>query len=403
MTEQVETFALVNPASSLPSFDDAAPQQAYLEVATCPFATPTGKQVLGRRADVVQFTRHPAVKASDGVHLTMGAKAPLIPLHLDGPEHRHYRALLEPLFSPKAVSGLEPAVRALVDGLVDTFIADGHVELYGTFCEALPSAIFVELLGLSPADLPEFVKFKHAVVRPEGSTLEEMMAYADQAAQNMYAHLNRIFDEREASGNTDGDDLISGLYSTTVDGKKLSRDEMLNIVFLLVIAGLDTVASSLSCIFAWLAAHPTERAALVADPSGWPRAVEEFLRFESPVIYGSRYVTEDFAINDLHFKSGEWVDVVWAAANMDPEAFQDPLTVDLTRARNAHLDFASGPHRCLGSNLARMELITILEQFHRRIPDYRVTEGEELVWTAVGVRMVSPLPLSFVVPPNEVP
>jgi cytochrome P450 len=394
MTDATATFALANPASHMPSFDATAPQRAYQDLGACPFTGPDGKKVLAKRADIVQFNRHPAVRASDGVHFPLGATEPLIPLGLDGAEHRFYRALLDPLFAPKAIARLKPAVRSLVDELVDGFIADGQVELFGRFCEALPGAIFVELLGLPASDLGHFVQFKHAVIRPQGETVEEQMAYAERAGDVMRAYLNQVLDEREASGEP-GDDLIGGFLSTSIDGRRLARAEILNIVYLLVIAGLDTVAASLSCIIAWLAEHPSERATLVADPSLLPQAVEELLRFESPVMYGSRYVTEDFELNDWTFTAGEWVDVVWAAANVDPGAFDDPLAVQLTRSRNAHIGFASGPHRCLGSNLARMEMITALEQFHVRIPDYWITPGERPSFTAHGVRLAHPLPLSF--------
>lgn len=183
--------------------------------------------------------------------------------------------------------------------------------------------------------------------------------------------------------------------TASIDGRRLERAEILNILYLLVIAGLDTVAATLSCMFAWLAQHPEEQAALVAEPERVPRAVEELLRTESPVMYGSRYVTEPFEVNGWSFAAGEWVDVLWAAANMDDDAFPDPLEVNLDRPRVAHLEFASGPHRCLGSNLARMELITALDQFHRRIPSYRVTPGQQPTYTAFGVRTAHVLPLSF--------
>jgi cytochrome P450 len=387
-------FALTNPAAELESFDAASPQQAYRELAACPFTGSDGKKVLGKRADIVQFNRHPAVRASDGVHFPLGTTTPLIPLGLDGEEHRFFRALLDPLFTPKVVTLLEPKVRHHADRLIDAFIEDGEVELYGAFCEALPSTIFVSILGLPEGDTEHFLAFKDGVVRPQGNSTEELMEFAERAGDRMRDYLSKVLDDREAAGAT-GDDLIGGLLTASIEGRRLQRSEILNIVYLLVIAGLDTVASSLSCMIAWLAQHPDERAALVADPGRLPRAVEELLRTESPVMYGSRYVTEDFELNGWSFRAGEWVDVMWAAANNDDEAFADPLTVDLDRRRVAHLGFASGPHRCLGSNLARMELITVLDQFHRRIPEYRITPGREPAYTAHGVRAAIELPLSF--------
>jgi cytochrome P450 len=187
-------FALTNPASEVASFDAAAPQPAYREVASCPFLRADGKKVLGKRADIVQFNRHPAVRSTDGVHFQMGATAPLIPLMLDGAEHRFFRTLLDPLFSPKVVAKLEPTVRDLVDRLIDRFIDDGEVELYGAFCEELPSTIFVSLLGLPAADTDQFLAFKTDVVRPQGTSAEEMMTFAEQAGDRMRAYLNRVLD-----------------------------------------------------------------------------------------------------------------------------------------------------------------------------------------------------------------
>ena len=349
---------------------------------------------LAKRDDIVQFNRHPAVRATDGVYLPLGATEPLIPLMIDGDEQRMYRRLLDPLFSPKAVMKLKPRVKALIDELIDGFIGDGQVELYRAFCLRMPVIIFVDLLGLPQSDVPKFERFKYAVVRPEGATREEQDAYARREGEIMREYLTQVFDEREASGEL-GDDLIGGFLSAEVDGRKLTRSEIMNIVYLLVIAGLDTVASSLSCMFAWLAQHPKERAELVADPSLTPSAVEELLRFESPVMYGHRYVTEDFELNGWSFSAGETVGVVWSAANVDADAFEDPLTVDIRRKRNVHIDFATGPHRCLGSNLARMELVAALNRFHERIPEYSITPGSEVEYVNFGVRMAHHLPLTF--------
>jgi cytochrome P450 len=390
----VDTFALYNPVELMDSFDPESPQQAYQELGTCPFTRPEGNKVLAKRADIVEFNRHPAVRANDGVHLQLGAAEPLIPLMIDGEEQRTYRRLLDPLFSPKAVARLEPKVRQLTDQLIDGFIEQGQTELFSSFCQALPTTVFVELLGLPQADLPIFLRFKDSVIRPEGGTREEQLAFSEREGQVMRNYLTSVFDEREASGDL-REDLIGGFLTAEVDGRTLTRSEIMNIVYLLVIAGLDTVAASLSCMLGWLARNPEQRAELIAGPSLMPSAVEELLRFESPVMYGSRYVSEDFMVGDWDFKAGEWVDVMWASANVDPDAFENPLTVDLQRKHNAQIVFATGPHRCLGSNLARLELATALDQFHRRIPEYSITEGQQPQYFNVGVRLAAYLPVSF--------
>ena len=189
------------------------------------------------------------------------------------------------------------------------------------------------------------------------------------------------------------DDLIDGFLSTEIDGERLTDTEIIDICYLLVIAGLDTVTSSLALFLAWFAEHPTERAAVVADPSVLPRAIEELLRFESPVPLARRWVTEDIVIGGRMFPAGSMVEVIWAAANVDPTAFPDPLTVDFGRQRNAHVAFAAGPHRCLGSNLARLELRVALEEFHRRFPHFGVAPGQSISYTNYGVRAAVHLPV----------
>ena len=162
------------------------------------------------------------------------------------------------------------------------------------------------------------------------------------------------------------------------------------------IAGLDTVTSSLSCIVAWLATHPELGRRVVSDPSRLPATIEEIMRVESPVPSGgARWATRDTEVNGIPVKEGELVYLCWAAANLDPGAFAAPLEADIERADNRHIAFAAGLHRCLGSHLARVELRAAIDQLHRRIPDYRVTDGDEVRYEFAGVRQARHLPLTF--------
>jgi cytochrome P450 len=162
------------------------------------------------------------------------------------------------------------------------------------------------------------------------------------------------------------------------------------------IAGLDTVTSSLSCIVAWLATHPEHRRRLVAEPSRLAGAIEEIMRIESPVPSGgARWATRDIEINGVPVKQGELVYLCWAAANLDPSTFAGPLEADVERADNRHVAFAAGLHRCLGSHLARAELRAAIDQLHTRIPDYRITDGDEVRYEFAGVRQATHLPLTF--------
>jgi cytochrome P450 len=163
------------------------------------------------------------------------------------------------------------------------------------------------------------------------------------------------------------------------------------------IAGLDTVTSSLSVQFAWLATHPHERERLIADPSLWPTGVEELMRTESPVPQGGlRWAAEDLEINGVEVKKGHMIFLGWGSANIDPAVFEDPMKVDLTRKPNRHMSFAVGLHRCLGSHLARMEMVTALQRFHERIPAYTVTDGERIVYRSIpGIRQAVKIPITF--------
>ena len=383
-----------SPAEFMDTFDAGQPQQAYYDLAaTSAYVRPDGMPVISKMADVIALNRHPGVQATDGVHFNLGGKRPLIPLDVDGGPHTRYRKLLDPLFSPRAVAQLKPAVQRLCNELVDTFAAAGEVEFFSAFCVPLPSQIFITLLGLPMADLPRFLAFKEAVVRPEGSTPEEQEAFKARAGASMYDYLQAVLDARRRESPRD--DLISGFLTTEVDGERLSDDEIVDICYLLVIAGLDTVASSLSCIVAWFAQHPDERDRVVNDPSLLPAAIEELMRFESPVILGHRWIAENVDVNGRTFPAGTKVEVLWASANVDPAAIGDPLRVDFDRTDNRHLAFASGFHRCLGSHLARLELRTAIEELHRRIPDYRISPGSDVVYLNYGVRAALHLPLSF--------
>ncbi len=394
MTAETVTPPHFCAAHLLGSWDEHHPQRAFVELAgqNAP-NRPDGTLVVARREEMTEFLRHPAVHATDGVNYHMGAQRPLIPLDLDGEAHRKYRKLLDPLFTPKRVARLEATIRTRTNALIDVFADNGKAELMLGLCAPLPAHIFIDLLGLPTDDLPIFLEFKEAVVRPQGATVDEQQANMLAAGERTYDYLARVLDERRAGPPRD--DLIGGFLTVEMDGGRLTDQEIIDICYLLVIAGLDTVTCSLSCMIAWFAEHPAERRRVLAGPELLGKAIEELMRYESPVPLGHRWVTEDIEVHGRHFPAGSKVEVVWAAANVDPDTFPDPLTVDFDRPHNAHVGFAAGPHRCLGSNLARLELRVALEEFHRRIPEYEITPGEDVVYTNYGVRAAIHLPITF--------
>jgi cytochrome P450 len=259
----------------------------------------------------------------------------------------------------------------------------------------LPCSAFLSLLGLPLSDLPAFLEIKDDIIRPQKRKgvpmlpLPEATAIRAEGGRRLYAYFERVIDERSAERR---DDLTSSLVHAEIDGEKLSRSEILDICFLLLIAGLDTVTATLGCSVAWLARHPEERRRLADDPQQIPAAVEELLRWETPVVAVPRIAKQDVTLHSCEIKQGEIVTFLLGSANTDGEHFREPDRVDFDRERNIHLAFGAGPHRCLGSHLARMELRVALEEWHRRIPSYEIRPGETPVYS-LGVREVMYLPL----------
>jgi cytochrome P450 len=373
----------------------AEPQEMYAELLErCPVRDlGDGYFALTKMADVQYVTRHPQVRQGTTY---LGSDRPAIPLGLDGPEHKKYRKLLDPVFAAQRIAPLATNVAALAGELIDGFIDDKQVEAYRIWCEPLPSTIFLSIMGLPMDSLPEFLHFKELTLSNEVADLsfEEMSARRVEGAAWLNAYFSAALDELERE-TAPRDDMLSWLARAEVGGHRLGRDELLGILSLLMIAGLDTVAASLACILSYLARHPDHRARLLETPALWRSAVEELMRFESPVIEGYRIALADLTLpSGTTVPAGSAMHVSWSAANLDADVFPDPLTVDLERAPNPHIAYASGYHRCLGSHLARLELVTALQVWHDRIPNYRIADGTDLLYTG-NPRAPHVLPLAW--------
>ena len=373
--------AMFSDEEALAARATAEPMRFYVDrAAACPVQhNDNGAVVLLTMGDILFVNKHHDVEQASKY---LGSNRPAIPLGLDGPEHRKYRRLLDPVFTAKRVAPLADNVRALADDLIDGFIDDGEADVFHRWCEPLPSTIFLSILGLPLEDLDDFIGFKNRILGNEFATMDfdVAMARREEGVAWIQDYFNTLLDARLAGDA--GDDLLGWLITTEVEGERLPREDLLDILGLLMIAGLDTVAASLACFLSYLARTPAQRARLLDEPSRWPSAIEELMRYESPVTEGGR-----IALADLELPSGETVPagthmhVSWHAANLDPAHFPDPLTVDFERSPNPHIGFASGYHRCLGSHLARMEMHVALEAWHRRIPDYEIKPGSDLTYT----------------------
>ena len=293
----------------------AEPMSMYVErAAKCPVERISDDfVVLLRMADILYVNKHHDVEQASKY---LGSSRPAIPLGLDGPEHRKYRRLLDPVFTAKRVAPLGESVRSLADEIIDTFVADGEVRAYERWCEPLPSTIFLSILGLPLADLDDFLHFKSLTLGNEFATLpfDEAMARREAAVVWIHEYFNTLLDDRMSAADA-GDDLLGWLITTEVEGERLPREDLLDILGLLMIAGLDTVAAALGCFLSYLARHPGHRQRLVADPSGWPSAIEELMRYESPVTDGGR-----IALADLELPSGEHIaaDRGWGSCGTRP-------------------------------------------------------------------------------------
>jgi cytochrome P450 len=375
----------------------AEPQPMYkaLRESTPVFRSP-GSVVLSRLADIEMALKRTELFSSiDAVDL--GNIRPLIPLQVDPPEHAKYRRILDPLFTPREMARREPGVTEVVNEAIDRFAGRGECDFHEEFAVPVPCAVFLQLLGLPLEDLDQFLEWKDGVIRPEGADgFDNRHEASAPVAQQIYEYFDRAIDDHIASPR---DDVLSQMIAATVasEDRPLSRDELLDICFLFLIAGLDTVTDSLDCFFVYLARHPDHRQQLIEQPDILPHAIEELLRWETPVPGVARVATQDLEIGGCPISKGERVNPLLGAANTDPAEFPDPEVVDFARTPNRHRAFGGGPHRCLGSHLARMELRVAMREFHHRIPDYEIKPGTELTYTA-ALRSVESLPLVFPVP-----
>jgi cytochrome P450 len=374
----------------------AEPQPMYkaLRESTPVFRSPQ-VVVLSRLADIDMALKRTDLFSSNMDAVDLGNLRPLIPLQVDPPEHAKYRRILDPLFTPREMARREPGVTALVNEMIDRFADRGECDFHAEFAVPLPCTVFLQLLGLPLADLETLLAWKDGVIRPEG--VSDQVQHRDAAApvaRQIYDYFERAIDEHIASPR---DDILSALIAADVAGRPLSRDELLDICFLFLIAGLDTVTDSLDCFFVYLARHPEQRRLLVEQPDMLPSAIEELLRWETPVPGVGRVAMHDVDVAGCPISKGERVSPLLGAANTDPAEFPDPDVVDFRRNPNRHRAFGGGPHRCLGSHLARMELRVALREFHRRIPDYEIPPGVMLSYTA-ALRSVDTLPLTFPAP-----
>jgi cytochrome P450 len=372
------------------------PHHAYARLRSeCPVASADmggfGVTLISRYEDVLAALRSPERFTSAAGMLGLGEQ-PLLPLEVDPPIHSSYRRLLNPHFVPRRIELLEPEVRRLVSELIDGFADRGSCDFHAEFATPLPSSIFLALMGLPMDDLPQFLQWRDNTIRPdvEPGDFEGAQRIRDETGKAISDYFRTAIAERRA--DPDGS-LLSELVHGEVAGRPLDETELLGISHLLLLGGLDTVTATLDCMVDFLARHPDHRRQLVDDPSLIPAAVEELLRWLTPVMVVPRNAATDLELCGVEIPAQAGVALVLGAANVDEEAFGEPA-VDFRREQNKHLAFGAGHHLCLGAHLARLELRVALEELHRRIPDYRLAEGSEVHFSP-GIRQADPLHIEF--------
>ena len=347
------------------------------------------------RSGVDEVLSNPDAFSSGVSAHDLKTKRPLIPLQVDPPDHRKYRKILDRLFAPQRMKLLEDSTTQLVNDLIDRFMDDREIDFSKQFSTPFPSQVFLGIFGLPMAELPRFLKMKDGVIRPDQVVGHEFghpdtEAHQQQTADSIYTYFDHVIAQRR-TGDT-REDLISHFLHREADGTRLSDEEILDICFLFLIAGLDTVTASLDCFFGYLCDHPDARRKMADDPEAIPSMVEELLRWETPVMGCARVATRDLEIGDFAIGEGEQVMALLGAANMDHSEYSDAETLVWKRDVNRHLAFGGGIHRCLGSHLARLELRVALREWHRRIPEYSVKRGVVLNYTA-GIRTLDSFPM----------
>ena len=310
---------------------------------------------------------------------------PQPPVEIDPPEHDDFRRILLPEFAPKAMMGLEQRAREISVGLIEGFKGDRGCEFSRAFAKHMPIGIFLSIVKLPQEDA------NHLVSIAERRTRTSDVQAALAAHQEMIDYLVEKVEER---ARNPGDDLISRVITAEVNGRRMSREEVLGMCGVIMFAGLDTVVSSLGFIMRFLAENPAHRRALREDPALIPNAVNEMLRRFSPTNL-AREARRDLQVGDVALKARDPILLPTCLHGLDEGRWERPMEVDFARQRIFHLAFGYGPHRCIGALLARTELKVMLEEWLPRIPEFEITPGEEVKTSSGQVNAVTALPLSW--------
>ena len=311
------------------------------------------------------------------------------PITSDPPFHRIAREFLLPAFAPKPIEAKREATRHICRELLDNLLADveaGRSDIVDAalgYTQHIPVQVIADMLGVPRSDGDQFRVFIHQIMEAPGTG--RRVDYED----SIDFYLDTLIAARAEEPQ---DDLISRMTHATIEGHSLEHEHVRGTCGLLIIAGVDTTWSAIGASLWHMAQHPEDRRRWITDPEVRPFAVEEFLRFYAPVTM-ARIVAKDTEFADRSMRADDWLLLPFPAANRDPEAFEDAGKFVIDRLRNRHVAFGLGIHRCLGSNLARMELTVALEEWMARVPDFELADPEGVTWSTGQIRGPRRLPV----------
>jgi cholest-4-en-3-one 26-monooxygenase len=373
--QRLSEIDLANPDTYVPAVPHAAFKLLRTTAPVFWHKDPEGPSfwAITKYQDVVTVSRDPKTFSSarrTALFQELGpeelAQTQMLMLNMDAPRHTKIRALVNKGFTPRMVARLEPHVREITTEIIDAVARKGQCDFVKDVAAELPLHVIAEMMGIPIEDRHALFDWSNRLIGfddPEYATSEED---GKKAAMEVYTYANKLAVERK---NKPGDDLVSLLMSAEVDGEKLTELEFDLFFLLLMVAGNETTRNLISGGMLALMEHPEERARLLQDPSLMPTAVDEMLRWVSPVMSFRRTATRDTEIRGQKIREGDKVLIYYASANRDEEVFPDSDRFDVARTPNDHLAFGIGEHFCLGSSLARLEIRVIFEELLRRLPD----------------------------------
>ncbi|MBL7496812.1 cytochrome P450 [Frankia sp. CNm7] len=310
-----------------------------------------------------------------------------IPVEVDPPEQRVYKRMVNAHLTPKAIAHWEEPARALVTQLIDGFIERGECEFMDEFARPFPSVTFFDLALHAPRDeIAQVAEMASVSSVPNHPRAKEGWA-------GLSAWITNLLKERR--GGPPRGDVVDAVLAAEHEGRPLDEAEAVGIVQLLVLGGLETTAGALGLTMLRFTRHPEIPALLRAEPERIPSAVEELLRLDSPFSAIARTATRDVELGGRQVKAGDKVLLYWASANHDADEFTDPDAFDAARSPNRHVAFGAGPHRCLGSNVARLNLRVALEELTRRLDDIKVADDSEIHFHNTLTRAPNSLRIAF--------